>query len=89
MVNIRRAIFSCDLFGGFSVLVDIDEMKGNEQIVRHAYDSLHIFLKTNCLHELIMRLDTRAYRIRTDFADVLQSTASAPVFVCHHHCERD
>lgn len=90
-VKINRKIsISCDTFGGFNCVVDVNAFNTKQEIINHVLDNLKNKLLENNLHILIEKLKSlmNLYHIHDfSFDDIL--TKDQEYYVCNHDCNTD
>jgi hypothetical protein len=89
MVNNRKIIISCDLFWGFTKLIDLDEVESIDEIVNTILHELNLFLNEHNLLNLVEKLNTtiknNKYHIHgATFEDILISNPEETIYICSH-----
>ena len=86
MVNNRLFQISDDLFTGFHVLVDLDEINNMNQIIDQIVNDLRNILKQHKLEILEMRLNKKNFHIHdVTFEKILLSESNEVFWVCSHY----
>lgn len=89
MSNIRIFQFSCELFSGYKVSVDLDKVDNMNEVITYCVKNIRDFLKNNGLEVLVNKLDKINYHIHdTSFEDVLLSEPNnkPQFYICNHGC---
>jgi len=89
MVNNRKIIISCDLFWGFTKIIDLDEIESIDDIVNNILHEFKSFLKEHNLLTLLDKLNSyinkNKYHIHgVTFEDILISNPEETIYVCSH-----
>jgi hypothetical protein len=85
MVNYRKFEISDELFGGFSIQIDLDTVESLEDIVKYMIGKLSTALKTTNLVMLVDKLEEKYFHIHGfDFGHILLSDKSDTFYVCGH-----
>ena len=85
MVNYRIFEISDELFGGFSIKIDLDTVESLEDIVKCVINELSTALKTNNLVMLVDKLEKKYFHIHGfAFGHILLSDESNTFYVCGH-----
>ena len=89
MSNIRIFQFSCNIFSGYKVEVNLDYVNNLKEVIDHCVNNLRIFLNNNNLEVLIHKLNSIDYHMHDiTFGDILLSeNLNRPQFyICNHGC---
>jgi len=89
MSNKRQFQFSCDLFWGYKINIDLDDCESIDDIIRIAIDNLSNFLNRNNLKVLQEKLQELHYHIHDySFVDILMSQPTysdeSQFYICSH-----
>lgn len=77
-------IFSCDIFGGFSVDIYIDEIKDLQSLVNISVDVLKTHLKNNNFNMLLSQLQNKKYHIHdVTLLDIIRDP-TMKIYICSH-----
>jgi hypothetical protein len=85
--DIRRAAFSCPLFGGFETEINILPLNSKKEFKKIALERLRAFLKENKLHQLVIKLGNIDYHIHNvSWMDILTKFQYGDtVYLCNHN----
>ena len=84
MVNYRIFTISAELFGGYSLKVDLDEIESTEEVIALVKSDLTNFLKQKNLQMLIEKLEKQIYHCLS-FGDILIETQpNSTIYLCGH-----
>jgi hypothetical protein len=85
MVNNRLFQISDNLFAGFRLLVDLDEIDNMDQIIDQIVNDLRNILKQHKLEILEMELNKKKFHIHdVTFEKILLSEPNEVFWVCIH-----
>ena len=91
MVNNRVFKFSCDIFDGYKIIIDLDECNTMQDIINIAIKKLDDLLKKNSLDSLLAKRRGIYYHIHGNgtFANFLlnnntQNSDGVHGFICGH-----
>jgi hypothetical protein len=86
-VDMRRADFSCPIFGGFETEIDIIPLNSKKEFKKIALERLRAFLKENKLHQLVIKLGNIDYHIHNvSWMDILtRCQYGDTVYLCNHN----
>jgi len=85
MTNVRWFHLSCDTFGGFKCIVDLDEMDCLEDIVKYVINSLNNMLILGNFEHLINKAKNMNFHIHdVDFGEIIMSEPNTIFYVCNH-----
>ena len=89
MKNIKKFQFSCKIFWGFQVDIDVNDCNNLEDIIEFAIVSLDSFLLSNNLINLIEKRRTIPYHIHTASFEELKTNnikddSEVDAYICGH-----
>lgn len=77
-------VFSCDIFGGFSCNISIDDIKDIESVVNLSLKKLKEHLTIYKFEMLLSILQTKKYHIHnTTLIDIFQNPNNK-IYICSH-----
>ncbi len=79
----KIAIFSCDIFGGFKVMIDTNTCYLLNDIVLQAKEKLKVFLHHNSFEALEQKLNTMSFHIHNSTLEQILSSQEA-IYICNH-----
>ena len=85
MTNFRWFYISCDTFGGFKKLVDLDHMASLEDIVDYVKNELISTLTASYLVTLLNKVNNLTFHVHgVTFGEILLSNYDEIFYVCSH-----
>lgn len=85
MVNNRTFQISDELFSGYSIQIDLDEIDNMKQIIDRIVNSLRNILKKNKLEILEIKLNKKNFHIHdVTFEQILLSQPNEVFWICSH-----
>lgn len=90
MSNVRIFQFSCDIFSGYKVEVDLDYVENLQEVIDYCVNRLKVLLSNNNLEILVNKINDINYHIHDiTFEDILLSEPSnkPQFYICNHGCE--
>ena len=73
MVNKRRFQLSCNIFWGFSRIIDLDEIEDKEDIVHIVKDELYEYLNKENLKDMTDKLDNMNFYLSETMEEITTS----------------
>ena len=85
MPNFRWFHISCDIFGGFKKLVDLDYMESVEDVIIYVINQLTIILQEANLTILLEKISNLNFHIHDfTFGDILMGDHNIVYYICSH-----
>ena len=89
MSNTRTFQFSCDMFSGYRVDVDLECVESLQEVIDYCVNDLRLFLNNNNLEVLVHKLNLIDYHMHDiSFGDILlsQKVNRPQFYICNHGC---
>ena len=85
MVNYRTFEISDELFSGFRLKIDLDDIDCLEDIIAYCYQVLSNILNDNNLQSLLAKLNRKSFHIHGYImTDLLLSDGNRIFYICGH-----